>query len=237
VRGDGIRPEADAPPGVVLGQSIIDRALDAGVHVAGARARVEDTVVVDTLGCDGAFGDGIAVHGDVVADASVELERVRVDSSRRAGVASFGADVQARALSIDGCGDEPVAAMARGGRDPALDLSSARCSCGGSVRACAAVTESFEPSLVAGNGCDEHRGGVCYRACFDDYVLRLGVMNRNRMVSQGGAVPHLALWALDDLTVAGARADQDGCVEWGGLPPRSELVMALARDRDQEGRG
>ena len=226
--GNGLHVRADRPssdePAIVLKNSLIEGAREAGVHVQGARVQIAESIVRGTRACSGDFGDGIAVLGDERLRAAVSIVGSRIENSARAGVASFGADVSVISSVIETSGAIPLARIERGGAPATVNADTSACGLQNASTRCRDTAATLAPPLVGGNGCEVFEAqGVCYSICWDSVAGRLNAFNApDYDASQSVApLPGSVLWAPDALEFAAAIADEDGCTEWGGLPPNA----------------
>jgi hypothetical protein len=232
--GNGLRVRADgatSDAAIVLKNSLIEGTHEAGVHVQGARVDVSGSIVRGTAACAADYGDGIAVLGDALLPAALRVTGSRVEGNARAGVASFGAEVDVASSIIEAADGKLIAKVDRGGVPGTASASATACAVGDTKTACRIEQATLAPPLVGGNGCAAFAAeGVCYRGCWDDVWDRLNspAVDRSKAVSPLG---RLVFWARDALHLGASITAADGCVEWGGLPPSSpKRVWALARD-------
>jgi hypothetical protein len=232
--GNGLRVRADGAASdtaqIVLKNSLIEGAHEAGVQVQGARVDVLDSIVRGTAACTSDFGDGIDVLGDLVAPARVTVAGSRIEASARAGVASFGADLSVASSVIDGGGATPVASVARGGAPAKVSVQSSVCTAGSARTSCEAKKATFAPSLVGGNGCEPFKNdGVCFSRCYENVYDRLTAPNPDPSKAVT-PIQGVVTWAPNALQIAASFTNAEGCVEWGGLPRSATQVWANAVD-------
>jgi hypothetical protein len=227
VQSDGATSDREAP--VILRHSLVEGAREAGVLVQGAAVKIEGSIVRGTVASAcGDSGDGVAVYGDSRMPAAVAISGSRIDASARAGLASFGGVASLDASAIDGCAVAAIATDTRGGALADVVAQESACRCSGARRLCAATPRSLAPALRGGNGCD-FADGVCSRLCFDDVTGRLSAPS-SLPTDAVSPVSSVVQWMPEDLGVAPAKSGDDGCTEWGSLPPSSTYLGAAARD-------
>jgi len=146
-------------PTRTAGRATIDGCLvegsgDAGIAVGGATADIMHTVVRDTRGADGLFGDGVMTYGivyltgDEVTSEIPTLARIassHIDGAARAGVSSFATTVSLEdtlvACSAFALNGEPFRSLTFSFTDEGNN----RCGCDRVVDSCTVLSNGLTP--------------------------------------------------------------------------------------------
>lgn len=128
--------------------SLIERTVQTGVTVAGSEATIELSHVRDVQpDAEGLYGDGVMVHSPD-SPSSATLYGTRVDSSARAGVASFGAYVVLDRLAVT-CGALDINGEAANAADFIFDdRGTMACGCPSATERCRVESSALEPPSV-----------------------------------------------------------------------------------------
>lgn len=123
----------------------VDNTHDTGILVIGASAVIEDTSVTNThADGNGGFGDGIATCSHHLFQADAVVMGCHVGASARAGVASFGGNVELSGSEFE-CNAIDLDGEFLNGRGAEFaDLGGNACGCGPQIRACAVLSSSLQ---------------------------------------------------------------------------------------------
>jgi hypothetical protein len=225
-RGNGIRARYDLARDAQLGlrlsvqNTLIARTRQAGLHIEGGKAVVQDTLIRDSLAepCRSAFGDGIAVQASATGPAGVTILRSRIENAARAGVANFDSQTSLENVLV-ACSGYDLAGQASG-----LEYAGAVCGCGANLRRCA-LRESLDSSLFGGDKCRAGDGTACYRGC------------SGSVFEPNSLLPEATVWAYDHDEVRSVLSDSSGCYELEGLPRGEPTMLSVAHDEHVSGLG
>jgi hypothetical protein len=133
---------------------LVERSGDAGIAVGGATVDILRTVVRDTRGADGLFGDGVMTYGivyltgDEVTSEIPTLARIassHIDGAARAGVSSFATTVSLEdtlvACSAFALNGEPFRSLTFSFTDEGNN----RCGCDRVVDSCTVLSNGLTP--------------------------------------------------------------------------------------------
>jgi hypothetical protein len=209
--GNGIRARhnlvqaADAAPTLTVRRSVIDGALEAGVHVEGTSAFIEDSIIrrVSRDAC-GRFGDAVAAYGYEFSPAEVVLRSSLVEAGPRSGIAVFDAALSLDATVVDGCGETSAVVAPNSALGPSTAASV--CRCGSTWAACQAAPSEIAPSLRAFGVCDPAEL-ACTQSRATDLVF----------VAAGG-LPNATFWAHERDDLASVVTDSSGMAVFPSLP-------------------
>jgi hypothetical protein len=127
--------------------SVLERTRETGLVIIGSDATVEATGIFATAPreADGTFGDGVAVLRTDTEPASVSLVDSRIESSARAGIASFGASVEVSSSRLECNAIDLDAEPLDGVPASFLDSGDVSCGCEGQERTCSVTSASLAP--------------------------------------------------------------------------------------------
>jgi hypothetical protein len=223
--GNGIRARYDLLRDLDLGvrltvhRSIIEATHQAGIHMEGGSAVVDDSIIRGTLAepCRNDFGDGVATYPSPVSSPKLSLVHTRIENSARAAVASRG-----DALTVTGstfeCNALGVLASASG-----ASAESTTCGCKGVWRTCGVGQGDVASSLFGGAGCASGDATACLR-------LRAG-----SVTTQEGGIPNATVWVFDHDEIASAMTDATGYAELEGIPREAPSVVSIVAEGFAQG--
>ena len=148
--GRGVQVEYEASTGLrstlVMRGSIVDTSYDTGIFVLGSDATVDGVLVRGTKpsAVDGLFGDDLAVMMQS-GPASLTVTGSRFESSARAGLSSFGAQVSVQGSTFE-CNGLDLDGEAVGGASYAFtDGGGNACGCSGTTSVCQIRNSGLAP--------------------------------------------------------------------------------------------
>jgi len=212
--GNGIRVRFNgpvtAPPSCAsdtasleVRNSLLEGMRESGIHVEGAAAVVDHTIVrsVERDACTNRGGDGVAAYGYDFAAASVELTAVRIEKAARAGVAGFGAEATASDSVLECDARDLVAAAGLGRAAGSTDGASSVCGCNGSWHGCSLSSEPLPRAL---RGCeDPDEASRCMAECASQWLEACS--------GKTGVIKGMSMWDPDADDIAAAVTDEQGC--------------------------
>jgi hypothetical protein len=146
-RGIQAQSETGHVSTLTVTNSALLRNYESGILALSAKVTVSDTEIADTKpgSTDMQLGDGLDIMTQMGGPVgSADLQRITVRGSKRAGIASFGADVKMKGIQL-GCNAIPINGDAFSGSDYAFtDGGGNVCtSCAGAVEPCKVLSANL----------------------------------------------------------------------------------------------
>lgn len=143
-------PGTDERGVATIRSSLVDGSREMGILFLGSEGSIEQTIVRGTLPreSDGGFGDGVAVASFLGQPASCSIDGSHIESSARAGVASFGASL-ALGMTMVECNPIALNGEELNGSDFVFeDRGGNACGCADASDTCIVLSANLEPPTL-----------------------------------------------------------------------------------------
>jgi hypothetical protein len=131
---------------VAIRGSLVERSRVLGIGIIASKATIESTVIRETLANDiGWFGDGIHASCRSEHPSVVSLSSVRIESSARAGISNFAAQIDLAGTTIQCSAFDIEGEPSNGHPFIFNDLGGNACGCPEANRACEVLSANLEP--------------------------------------------------------------------------------------------